>query len=198
LNRIYLLFPELGFTTTYFVSINDLVIEQCADEIAALPIPKFIAWHSNRHFQRFPDDMVFLYTTYTGPQFAYDMTRRVWEGATVTNVALQLAFYMGFEPFNLYAMLHSKFDIPSTLNLCGINDGTLDIALEGMYNGVTRAEALKYAHEAQSRLSELIPYIPVYSMLKIAATTKGLVGLTKLRRSRHSQHIHLRQHSHID
>ena len=49
MNRIYLMFPELGFTTTYFASINDLVVEQCAEEIAALPIPKFISWHANRH-----------------------------------------------------------------------------------------------------------------------------------------------------
>ncbi len=54
MNRIYLLFPELGFSTTYFVSINDLVIEQCAEEIAALSIPKFIAWHSHCHFKTFP------------------------------------------------------------------------------------------------------------------------------------------------
>ncbi|MFZ5884732.1 MAG: 6-hydroxymethylpterin diphosphokinase MptE-like protein [Chloroflexota bacterium] len=107
MNRIYLLFPELGFTTTYFVSINDLVIEQCAEEIAALPIPKFIAWHSNRHFQRMPEDMIFLYTTYTGPKFAYDMTRRIWEGATVTNVALQLAFYMGFQQVILIGVDHN-------------------------------------------------------------------------------------------
>lgn len=107
MNRIYLLFPELGFTTTYFISINDLVIEQCADEIAALPIPKFIAWHSNRHFQRMPEDMIFLYTTYTGPKFAYDMTRRIWEGATVTNVALQLAFYMGFQQVILIGVDHN-------------------------------------------------------------------------------------------
>ncbi len=118
MNRIYLLFPELGFTTTFFVSINDLVIEQCAGEIAALPTPKFIAWHSNRHFQRFPGDMVFLYTTYTGRQFAYDMTRRVWEGATVTNVALQLAFYMGFEKVILIGVDHnftSKGDANKTV-----------------------------------------------------------------------------------
>ena len=107
MNRIYLLFPELGFNTTYFVSINDLVIEQCAQEIAALPMPKFIAWHSNRHFQRLPDDLVFLYTTYTGAQFAYDLTRRVWEGATVTNVALQLAFYMGFAQVILIGVDHN-------------------------------------------------------------------------------------------
>ncbi len=107
MNRIYLLFPELGFNTTYFVSINDLVIEQCADEIAALPIPKFIAWHSNHHFQRLSDDMIFLYSTYTGPRFAYDLTRRIWEGATVTNVALQLAFYMGFEKVILIGVDHN-------------------------------------------------------------------------------------------
>jgi hypothetical protein len=107
LNRIYLLFPELGFNTTYFVSINDLVIEQCAQEIADLPIPRFIAWHSNRHFQRLPEDLIFLYTTYTGAQFAYDMTRRVWEGATVTNVALQLAFYMGFQQVVLVGVDHN-------------------------------------------------------------------------------------------
>ena len=110
MNRIYLLFPELGFTTKYFVSINDLVIEQCAEEIAALPIPKFIAWHSNRHFQRFPDDMVFLYTTYTGPRFTKDMTGRIWEGATVTTVALQLAFYMGFEKVILIGVDHNFTD----------------------------------------------------------------------------------------
>ena len=118
MNRIYLLFPELGFTTTYFISINDLVIEQFAEEIAALPIPKFIAWHSNRHFQRFPEDMVFLYTTYTGARFAYDMTRRIWEGATVTNVALQLAFYIGFQQVILIGVDHnftSKGDANKTV-----------------------------------------------------------------------------------
>ncbi len=109
-NRIYLLFPELGFTTSYYVSINDLVIEQCADEIARLPVPKFIAWHSNRHFQRFQEDMMFLYTTYTGPKFSYDMSRRVWEGATVTNVALQLAFYLGFEQVILIGVDHDFKD----------------------------------------------------------------------------------------
>jgi uncharacterized Rossmann fold enzyme len=118
MNRIYLLFPELGFTTTYFVSINDLVIEQCADEIASLSIPKFIAWHSHRHFKTLPNDMMFLYTTYTGPKFAHNMTRRVWEGATVTNVALQLAFYMGFQQVILIGVDHnftSKGDANKTV-----------------------------------------------------------------------------------
>lgn len=110
MNRIYLLFSDLGFGTTYFVSINDLVIEQCAQEISQLRMPKFISWHSNRHFQRFPEDLVFLYTTYTGPRFSYDMTRRVWEGATVTNVALQLAYFMGFDQVILIGVDHNFSD----------------------------------------------------------------------------------------
>ena len=106
LNRIYLLFPELGFTTTYFLSMNDLVIQQCAAEILALPIPKFLTWRSRR-FLSPTGDTHFLYTTYTGPKFARDVTGRLWEGATVTYVALQLAYHMGFEKVILIGVDHS-------------------------------------------------------------------------------------------
>jgi hypothetical protein len=122
LNRIYLLFPELGFTTTYFVSINDLVISQCAQDILGLSIPKFLAWHSHRYFQALdyqPSSMpVFLYTTYNEPAFAYNATGRLWEGATVTYVALQLAFHMGFEKVILIGVDHnfaSKGDANKTV-----------------------------------------------------------------------------------
>jgi hypothetical protein len=106
LNRIYLLFPELGFTTTYFLSMNDLVIEQCAAEILALPIPKFLTWRARRFLQPTADTN-FLYTTYTGPKFARDVTGRLWEGATVTYVALQLAYHMGFEKVILIGVDHN-------------------------------------------------------------------------------------------
>lgn len=105
-NRIYLAFPELGFTTTYFLSVNSLVIEQCAQEIRALPIPKFLSWRSHRLIEPTADTM-FLYTTYTLPHFQTDARRRLWEGATVTNVALQLAFYMGFETVILIGVDHN-------------------------------------------------------------------------------------------
>lgn len=106
MNRIYLLFPELGFTSTYFVSINDLVIQQFASDIQGLPIPKFLAWRSHHQIQPTPD-MSFLYTSYTGPKFSEDVTGRVWEGATVTFVALQLAFHMGFEQVILIGVDHN-------------------------------------------------------------------------------------------
>ncbi|MBE0681715.1 MAG: DUF115 domain-containing protein [Anaerolineales bacterium] len=110
MNRFYLLFPELGFTTTYFCSINDLVIEQFADDILALPIPKFLAWRSRRYFSaQLPVTQlpIFIYTSYTGPRFSKTVTGRVWEGATVTTFALQLAYHMGFEKAVLIGVDHN-------------------------------------------------------------------------------------------
>jgi len=72
LNRIYLLFPELGFHTTYYAATNDLVIEQFNRDILELPMPKFLAWRSRRHFPaalQLLDIPTFLYTSYTGLVF---------------------------------------------------------------------------------------------------------------------------------
>jgi hypothetical protein len=107
LNRIYLLFPELGFTTSWLVSVNDLVLEQCAGEIAALDLTKFITWRARRSFARDPR-AIFLDTDYTGAEkFAPNAAGRIFEGFTVTYVALQLAFHMGFSEAILVGVDHS-------------------------------------------------------------------------------------------
>jgi hypothetical protein len=106
MNRIYLLFPDLGFSTPFYVSVNDLVIEQCAEDIQRLKPLKFLSWRARGHVGPAPD-IVYLYTTYTGPKFARDARRRLWEGATVTYVALQVAYHMGFSPVILVGVDHS-------------------------------------------------------------------------------------------
>ncbi len=121
MNRIYLAFPDLGFATTYLCVTNDLVIEQFVEDFLVLQIPQFIAWRSHRHYNpqlpltRLP---TFVYTSYTGPRFTTDVRRRVWEGATVTNLALQLAYYMGIEQAILIGVDHnftSKGDANKTV-----------------------------------------------------------------------------------
>jgi len=110
MNRIYLAFPEWRFTTSYICVTNDLVVEQFADDFIALSIPKFIAWRSRRHFNpELPIQKLqtFVYTSYTGPRFSGDVRGRVWEGATVTNLALQLAFHMGVEKAILIGVDHT-------------------------------------------------------------------------------------------
>jgi hypothetical protein len=122
LNRIYLMFPELGFGTTYFVSVNDLVIEQCAADIIALPMPKFLSWRSHRFFPRGSIPSTFLYTTYDNPAFARDVCHRVWESATVTYVALQLAFHMGFDQVILVGVDHNS-NVPGKANSTVVSQG---------------------------------------------------------------------------
>ncbi len=110
MNRIYLAFPDWGFRTSFLVSVNDLVNGQCYQDFQALDMPKFFSWHSRSllYPQGSPDEYThFLFTTYTGPRFAQDVRGRLWEGATVTYVCLQLAFHMGFDSVFLIGVDHS-------------------------------------------------------------------------------------------
>jgi hypothetical protein len=105
-NRIYLAFPELGFSTNYYLSVNDLVVEQCAAEIQNLSMPRFVSWRARRWLTP-QDNLYFLHTTYTGPKFATDIRERVWEGGTVTYTALQVAYYLGFSQVILVGVDHN-------------------------------------------------------------------------------------------
>jgi hypothetical protein len=106
MNRIYLHFQEMGFATSFFVSVNTLVIEQCARDIDSLDIPRFVSWRG-RHWLKDPD-IIYLDTDYTDPPaFSADVSGRVFEGSTVTYVAMQLAFHMGFEEVILIGVDHS-------------------------------------------------------------------------------------------
>jgi len=107
LNRIYLLFPELGFQTRYLVSVNDLVLEQCAAEMHSLKIPIFVTWRARGWFKQ--DQQVhFLDTDFTGPEsFTGRLTGRLFEGFTVTYVALQAAFAMGYREAVLVGVDHN-------------------------------------------------------------------------------------------
>jgi hypothetical protein len=106
MNRFYLIFEELGFHSSYYLSVNSLVIEQCAEDIRRLPMPRFVSWRSRDLIQP-AQDLIFLHTTYTGPRFARDARGRLWEGATVTYAALQLAYHMGFEQAILIGVDHN-------------------------------------------------------------------------------------------
>lgn len=122
MNRIYLAFDGMGFETSYYVSVNDLVIEQCADEIQNLNIPRFVSWRAGKRWLTAQENLFFLYTTYTEPKFAKDIRSRMWESATVTYVALQIAFYMGFEEVILIGVDHN-FETKGKANTTIVSQG---------------------------------------------------------------------------
>jgi 6-hydroxymethylpterin diphosphokinase MptE-like len=109
LNRVYLLFEKLGFDTTFLVSVNRLVVEQSGQEIMAAPVEEvFLAW-SARDLVRSAEngERPILVRSHLRPGFSSDASKGIWEGATVTYVAMQLAYHMGIRDVILIGVDHS-------------------------------------------------------------------------------------------
>jgi hypothetical protein len=135
LNRIYLMFPEIGFNTTHIVSVNDLVLEQCAGEMASLDIPKWVTWRARNHFS--PDDKtMFIDSDYTGDESFNNtsLTGRIFEGFTVTYVALQLAYLMGIREAILIGVDHN-FTTKGPANSVVVSNGADPNHFSGSYFG---------------------------------------------------------------
>lgn len=105
LNRGYLLLPQVGEQKKFLASINRHVIEQFADEMKLLTMPKFISQHGRKHMPL--DDRTIYLPAVADLQFSPDPTLRVYEGATVTFVAMQLAYWMGFQEVILIGVDHN-------------------------------------------------------------------------------------------
>ncbi len=105
LNRIYLLFEKLGFTTSFLVSVNVHVIEQFRSDFETLPCPRFLSWDA-RDVIDYGSGMYFLRTLF-GQGFSHDPAAGIYQGCTVTFVAMQLALFMGFDEVYLIGVDHS-------------------------------------------------------------------------------------------
>jgi hypothetical protein len=106
LNKLFLLFPKMSFRPTYMVSCVPDVISQCREEFLRLPMPLFVV----REAREMLRERTFE-THYFGPAeyflFSMDPVREICIGHTVTYVAMQLAFYMGFQKVILVGVDHS-------------------------------------------------------------------------------------------
>lgn len=122
LNRGYLLFPRIGRPTSYLVSANRYVLEQSIDEMLAAPGLKFFNWRHRRYVPAGRDDVIFLHTVHQ-PGFSLDIPGRgLWEGATVTFVAMQLAYHLGYRDVVLIGVDHS-FSTPGPAHQLVTSEG---------------------------------------------------------------------------
>lgn len=105
LNKIHLLFPRTMFRPSAIVCINPLVVAQTADFYDATDIPLFLHQKGLR-FVRARPNRVFIADTALSRSFARDCSMSVYPGHTVTYVALQLAYHMGFRSVALIGCDH--------------------------------------------------------------------------------------------
>jgi len=105
LNKINLLFGKTSFRPHCVVSVNPLVLQQNADFYDQTDLPLFLDSVAAR-FVRGRPNVAFLHSN-AFPMFARDCSLSLFQGFTVTYVALQLAFHMGFRQVALVGADHS-------------------------------------------------------------------------------------------
>jgi len=106
LNKINLLFEQREFRPDCIVSVNALVLEQNADFYQATDLPLFLGSVARQRRLVSPrPNVAFLHSGPAG--FARDCSVSICEGFTVTYVALQLAFHMGFREVALVGADHT-------------------------------------------------------------------------------------------
>ena len=120
LNKIFLLFDKWKFRPTYYVSVNPLVIEQSIEEIQKISANKFLSI-TGLQFIKNTQDIIFLKSIYN-PSFSRDPRNGIWEGYTVTYVAMQLAYFMGFNEVFLIGVDHF-FNAPGAPNEEVVSEG---------------------------------------------------------------------------
>jgi len=105
LNKINLLFDRITFRSSCIVSVNPFVIEQNASYYNKTDIPLFLDKVATKHV-RSRDSIYYLHSTPVR-QFVKDCSLSIYQGYTVTFVAMQLAFHMGFKKIGLIGCDHN-------------------------------------------------------------------------------------------
>lgn len=107
LNKINMLFDRVTLRPDSIVAVNPHVIEQNADFFNATDIALFIDSKGlTRRLVRPRGNIIFINET-SHQKFARDVSVSLFQGATVTVVALQIAFHMGFDRVALVGADHN-------------------------------------------------------------------------------------------
>lgn len=108
LNKIDLLFDKSSFRPSCIVAVNQFVIEQNSDFYNATAIPLFLDSIAMQCVSP-KSNIAYLHSS-AGLGFAQDCSMSVLQGHTVTFVAMQIAFHMGFKEVALIGCDHSFAD----------------------------------------------------------------------------------------
>ena len=107
LNKIFLMSDKVELDLSYHVAVNPLVIEQSAGEFALLNCPSFLSYRASAGKVPFQDNFYFVYTQSLPIALSTSIEQPISEGCTVTFVAMQIAYYMGFRRVFLVGVDHN-------------------------------------------------------------------------------------------
>jgi len=107
MNKIYMIFKRVNLNLSYLAAVNNLVIEQSKAEYESMEMPIFLAHNKSKGVIKKRDNVFRLFTK-GGQSWSFDsLEDPIFEGMTVTYVALQMAHYMGFKRVFLVGVDHN-------------------------------------------------------------------------------------------
>jgi hypothetical protein len=104
LNRVHLCFEWSSFRPTYLCCFNPVVTVQFGAELASVGELRFVNHRAGPNLP--PSDTTLHLLERFSPTFREEPTKGLWGGGTVTFVALQLAYFMGFSRVVLLGVDH--------------------------------------------------------------------------------------------
>ena len=108
LNKIHMIFEKQKFDLSYHVTVNKHVIEQIDEQLNsnAFDCPSFISYAESIN-KTYKSDLVHKVLSNGIWSFYKSILDPICEGYTVTYVAMQIAFYMGFKNVYLVGVDHN-------------------------------------------------------------------------------------------
>lgn len=107
MNKIDLIYDRTTWRPELVVCLNNLVAKQNQDTFAKSDIPVFVAWKARWYLRRDTRAKLNFFNTTLSNAFSTDAVRGFGSSATVTYIALQMAYWMGADPVILFGVDHS-------------------------------------------------------------------------------------------
>lgn len=107
MNKIDLLFERTAWRPEAIVCINNIVAWQHQDVFATSAIPVFLGWKARRLVRPDNRDRINYFNLTASNAFSPDAIRGFGASATVSYIALQMAYWMGANPVIIFGIDHS-------------------------------------------------------------------------------------------
>jgi hypothetical protein len=115
MNKIDLIYPRTRWRPSLVVCLNNVVAQQHQDYFASSDIPVFVAWNARWLIRSENRDKLAYFNTTLSSRFSTNALHGFGSSATVTYVALQMAYWMGANPVILFGVDHSfKYSGPAS------------------------------------------------------------------------------------
>jgi hypothetical protein len=121
LNKIHLINKSNPLKVDIMVCVNEFVIQQSHSEIIKNAPKTFLKWNWKFLFKKRNKKVHYVNSDFAFTRFSNDITKNISEGYTVTFVAMQIAFYLGFKNIILIGVDHNFSQVGNANEVQSLN-----------------------------------------------------------------------------